>query len=84
MATGTVEVSLGIRSAAIGLDLDFVPLTWEDFDIALIKNGLDPAAHLIAVLRTPSLREKITALGGYDTSRSGQVTELTGTERARR
>ncbi|GAA1608553.1 hypothetical protein GCM10009733_000850 [Nonomuraea maheshkhaliensis] len=77
VATGTVDAGLGIRSAAIGLDLDFVPLTWEDFDIGLVRNGLDPAAHLIAALQTPALREKITALGGYDTSRSGELTELT-------
>ncbi len=76
VATGTVDAGLGIRSAAIGLDLDFVPLTWEDFDIGLVRNGLDPAAHLIAALQTPALREKITALGGYDTSRSGELTEL--------
>ncbi|MEV4176439.1 substrate-binding domain-containing protein [Nonomuraea sp. NPDC049709] len=76
VATGTVDVGLGIRSAATELDLEFIPLTWEDFDIGLVGNALDPAAHLIAALQTPALRERISALGGYDTSRSGDVTKL--------
>jgi putative molybdopterin biosynthesis protein len=76
VATGTVDAGLGVRAAATGLDLDFIPLTWEDFDIGLLRNALDPAAHLIAALRTRALRDRISALGGYDTSRSGDVTEL--------
>ncbi|RVX46685.1 molybdate-binding protein [Nonomuraea polychroma] len=76
VATGTVDVGLGVRSAATDLDLEFIPLAWEDFDIALVGHALDSAAHLIAALRTPALRDRISSLGGYDTSRSGDVTEL--------
>jgi len=76
VATGTVDVGLGVRSAATDLNLDFIPLTWEDFDIGLARHALDPAAHLIAALHTPTLRDRISALGGYDTSRSGDVTKL--------
>ncbi|GAA2846549.1 substrate-binding domain-containing protein [Nonomuraea rubra] len=78
VATGTVHAGLGVRSAAADLDLEFIPLTWEDFDLGLAGHALDSAAHLIAALRTPALRGRISALGGYDTSRSGDVTKLSG------
>lgn len=76
VATGTVDAGLGVRAAATDLDLEFIPLTWEDFDIVLVRNALDPAAHLIAALHTRTLRDRISALGGYDTSGSGDVTKL--------
>ena len=77
VATGTVDAGLGVRSAAADLDLDFIPLAWEDFDIGVTGEALGAAAHLVAALRTPELRARIAALGGYDTSRSGDVTRLT-------
>jgi putative molybdopterin biosynthesis protein len=84
VATGTVDVGLGVRSAATDLDLEFIPLTWEDFDIGLTGNALEPAAHLVAALRTPALRATISSLGGYDTSRSGDVTNLSDPTRQER
>ncbi|MFI7707242.1 substrate-binding domain-containing protein [Nonomuraea sp. NPDC049480] len=80
VATGTVDAGLGVRSAATDLDLEFIPLTWEDFDIGLVGHALDPAAHLIAALHTPTLRDRISSLSGYDTSRSGDVTKLSDTD----
>ncbi|TMR24769.1 GntR family transcriptional regulator [Nonomuraea turkmeniaca] len=80
VATGTVDAGLGVRSAATDLDLEFIPLTWEDFDIGLVGHALDPAAHLIAALHTPALRDRISSLSGYDTSRSGVVTKLSDTD----
>ncbi|GLW08739.1 hypothetical protein Misp01_38690 [Microtetraspora sp. NBRC 13810] len=79
VATGTVDAGLGVRSAAINMDLEFIPLAWEEFDIGLTRNALEPAAQLIAALQTPTLRDAISALGGYDTSRSGDVTKLSDT-----
>jgi molybdate-binding protein len=73
VATGAVDVGVGVRSAATDLDLEFVHLTWEDYDVALPGSALGRAAPLITALRTPDLRATITAVGGYDTSRSGQI-----------
>jgi molybdate-binding protein len=76
VATGSVDAGLGVRSVASDLGLDFIPLTWEDYDIVLGGAALDAAAPLIAALRTPALRAEITNLGGYDTTASGHVTAL--------
>ncbi|WP_214367312.1 substrate-binding domain-containing protein [Pseudonocardia sp. H11422] len=73
VATGIVDAGLGVRSAALDLGLDFVPLTWEDYDIVLGRAALDPAAPLIAALHDQDLRASITRLGGYDTTASGEV-----------
>lgn len=76
VATGTVEVGLAVRSAALELDLDFIPLAWEDYELALPGIALGAASDLIAALRSESLRSAVEALGGYDTAASGRVTAL--------
>lgn len=78
VATGTVDVGLGVRSAAADLDLDFLPVAWEDYDIALPGSALDAAAPLVAALHGAPLRAAVTALGGYDATRSGTVSPAAG------
>jgi len=72
VATGAVDVGVGVRSAATELDLEFLHLTWEDYDVALSGSALGRIAPLITALRTTEVRTTISALGGYDTSRSGE------------
>jgi putative molybdopterin biosynthesis protein len=76
VATGTVDVGVGVRSAATDLDLDFIHLTWEDYDIALPGAAVDAAAPLVAALHAPEMRKAISNLGGYDTTHSGTVSRL--------
>ena len=77
VATGSVDVGVGVRSAAADLDLDFLHLTWEDYDIALPGAALGPAATLVTALRDNALRKSVESVGGYDTTRSGVVQQLT-------
>jgi molybdate-binding protein len=74
VATGAVDAGLGVRSAAADLDLDFVHVTWESYDLALPGRSLDAAAPLVAALHDPAVRAAVEALGGYDTARAGAVT----------
>jgi molybdate-binding protein len=67
---------LGVRSAAAALDLRFVPVTWEDYDLVLPEDALDPAAPLITAVRSSAVRAAVGELGGYDTARSGEVVDL--------
>jgi hypothetical protein len=55
------------------MDLTFVPVTWEDFDIVLPGEALPAAEPLIAALRDPHVQAAVGALGGYDISRAGTV-----------
>jgi molybdate-binding protein len=76
VASGQADTGLGVRAAATALDLSFVPVTWEDFDIVLSGDALAAAEPLIAALRTPAVQSSIAALGGYDLSRAGSVEML--------
>jgi molybdate-binding protein len=78
VATGSVDAGVGVRSAAADLDLDFLHLTWESYDLGLPATALEAAAPLIAALHTPSLRTAIEELGGYDTAESGRLDDLDG------
>ena len=77
VAAGITDAGLGVRAAATDLDLDFVSLTWERYDIVLGAEALPAAASLISALREPMVREAITGLGGYDLTQSGAVEALT-------
>ncbi len=76
VAAGQADAGLGVRAAAAALDLGFVPLVWEDFDIALSADALPAAEPLISALRDPNVQSSISALGGYDLSRVGSVEML--------
>jgi molybdate-binding protein len=76
IASGVADVGLGLRAAAAALDLDFIPLVWEQYDIALPADALDAAHPLIAALRAPAIHRSISQLGGYDTKRAGTITTL--------
>jgi molybdate-binding protein len=78
VATGVVDVGLGVRAAARDLDLEFVPLVAEDYDVVLPGSAVDAAAPLVAELHDPAVRAAVGALGGYDVARSGELVALEG------
>jgi molybdate-binding protein len=73
IAAGQADAGLGVRAAAAALDLSFIPVTWEDFDVVLGGDALPAAEPLIAALRDPEVQSAVSALGGYDLSRAGAV-----------
>ena len=73
VASGVAAAGVGLRAAAATLDLDFIPLVWEQYDIALPGCALAAAGPLISTLRDPTIRGEIEELGGYDTARAGEI-----------
>ncbi|MFZ0976436.1 MAG: substrate-binding domain-containing protein [Solirubrobacteraceae bacterium] len=73
VASGVAAAGVGLRAAAATLDLDFIPLVWEQYDIALPACALAAAGPLISTLRDPTIRGEIEELGGYDTARAGEI-----------
>jgi putative molybdopterin biosynthesis protein len=71
-----ITVGLGIYAAASAYGLDFVPLTEEQYDLVLLESVWhSPTAQaLVSVARSSRFKEAVVALGGYDTSDTGQVT----------
>jgi molybdate-binding protein len=76
VASGVVDAGLGVRSAARDLDLDFVPLVSEQYDVVLTGAAMDAAAPLVAALREPALRAAVAELTGYDPGDAGSVEAL--------
>lgn len=73
IAAGQADAGLGVRAAAAALDLSFIPVTWEDFEVVLGGEALPVAEPLIAALRDHQVQGAVGALGGYDLSRAGAV-----------
>lgn len=69
------DCGIATRSVALTAGLDFLPLTWERFDLALRQRAyfLPGPQALFAFLRGSVFRERATELGGYDLAETGQV-----------
>ncbi len=76
VASGVVDVGLGVRAAAAALALEFVPLVWEEYDVVLCAESLGASGPLIDALRDKTVRTSILELGGYDVGRTGSVERL--------
>lgn len=71
--TGGADTGLGILAAARALDLDFVPIAPERYDLAIRADALDLPAmkDLLSLLQDPAFQAQVRALGGYDATRAG-------------
>lgn len=75
VASGIADCGLGIAAAAQAMNLDFVPLEREEYDLVLRRDfAQSPAGQaLLAAIRSPAFRERVAVLRGYDVSRSGEI-----------
>jgi putative molybdopterin biosynthesis protein len=72
--SGTVDCGMGIFAAAKALDLDFIPLEREQYDL-IIPSSMLESLNIQLVLETIQSREfrdRVIVLGGYDPSKSGE------------
>ena len=75
VASGAADCGLGILAAARALDLDFVPLDLERYDLVIPAAfyASDVLAPLLAIVRDPAFAARVDALGGYATPQMGRV-----------
>ena len=75
--SGAADCGLGILAAARALDLDFVPLFHERYDLVIPKVHYESALlqPLLTLLREQDspFRRAVQELGGYETGRMGEV-----------
>lgn len=74
IASGRADCGLGIAAAAKALDLDFVPLFQERYDLVISAEyaNSDLLAPLIETIHSNEFKNAVNALPGYDTLRTGQ------------
>ncbi len=80
VASGSADVGLGIQPAAKALELDFVPMARERYDLAILEGRFESPAisQIVATVRSESFKSVARELGGYDTSDTGRIVALTG------
>ena len=72
---GAVDAGLGIRAAAQALELNFVGIVEERYDLCIPGEYWDSPyiRRLIEVMALPSFREEVQKRGGYDLRDCGKV-----------
>ncbi len=76
VANGSVDAGLGIRAAANALDLDFVPVAEERYDLIIPAHFLnDPKIMTVTdlVKNNKEFQNAILALGGYNLRDCGKI-----------
>ena len=72
--SGAADCGMGIHAAAKALDLDFVPIEQEQYDLIMPTHILDQPniRNVLDTIRSDNFRKRVAALGGYDPSKSGE------------
>jgi putative molybdopterin biosynthesis protein len=75
IASGRADCGIGIAAAAQALDLEFIPLFQERYDLVIPKQFAegDLLAPLFGILADGRFREAVSQLPGYDVSVMGTV-----------
>jgi molybdate-binding protein len=72
---GRADTGIATRGVANAAGLDFVPIVWEHFDLAMRQRDYfhTPLQTLIRFLRSHDLAARAQELGGYDIADAGSV-----------
>lgn len=73
--SGRADAGLGIHAAARALDLDFVPVVTEEYDLIIPDRffNTEKIQILVDTIKTASFQERVQALGGYGTEKTGKI-----------
>ena len=72
---GTADVGLGIYAAAKALNLDFIPVVTEQYDLVIPEVYYESPniQVLLETINTASFKKRVEALGGYSTAKTGEI-----------
>ena len=75
IAGGSADAGMGIYSAAMLYDLDFIPICIEEYDLLIRSNDWNTPKiqQLVSVLKSDQFAKRIEAMGGYTLDRPGEV-----------
>ena len=73
--SGAADCGMGIYAAAKALNLDFITMVREQYDLIIPSSHLENPniQKLIATIRSDGFKRRVTALGGYDPGNSGKL-----------
>lgn len=75
VVSGRADVGLGILAAAAALDLDFIPVSRERYDLVIPADLMEDEriGSLLDLIRSRRFIEEVKALGGYEVEETGRV-----------
>jgi putative molybdopterin biosynthesis protein len=73
--SGAADAGLGIYAAARALNLDFIPVVTEQYDLAIPLEYFEtaPIQILLEIINSQKFKQQVQALGGYNTENTGKV-----------
>jgi putative molybdopterin biosynthesis protein len=73
--SGAADAGLGIFAAAKALDLDFIPMVTEEYDLAIAEAFYEDEKiqFMLGVIQSEDFKKQVNGLGGYDTSKTGAL-----------
>ena len=73
--SGKADTGLGILAAARALDLEFIPLAEERYDLLINENAMEHPGikRIIQIMEDKKFRKKVEDMGGYSTRETGKV-----------
>ena len=73
--SGTADAGLGIFAAARALNLDFIPVVTEQYDLVIPQVYFETKniQTLLDTIATAEFKRRVAALGGYSTEKTGMV-----------
>jgi len=73
--SGRAHFGPGIRPVAALLELDFIPVRWERYDLLITKDRFFDKGiqNFIGLLQEPEFRQMAESIAGYDVASSGKI-----------
>ncbi len=73
--SGTVDTGLGIQAAAAALDLEFIPVVTEQYDLIIAAEHFESEniQLLLEAVNSREFKNRVDALGGYSTEKTGEI-----------
>ena len=78
--SGRASAGLGIKAAALALNLDFLPVVTESYDLVIPEAYYNTrkVRTLLHTVRSDAFKQRVMALGGYGVEKTGEVLFTTG------
>ncbi len=73
--SGKADAGLGINAAAIALNLDFIPVITEEYDLVIPERffNTDKIQVLLETIKSKMFQQRVLDLGGYSTEKTGEI-----------
>lgn len=73
--TGSATTGLGVYSAAKAMGLDFIDITFEDYDFLISFDSLEDerVKNFIEILKSTEFQKRVNELGGYKFEETGDI-----------